>query len=708
MESWTETLPFRLHAAGAAVLCFTIPLLASEGPLPWYTTFLLFSLVFVPAAIQGIPHLNRHPGTNVSRNLPHLAVFLAAWTGVNVMGFNTEYPEISLRYYPDLHGLFPIFYAAGTVTLILMHRRNRTPPALQGWWTLLMMTSLPYTRPLDHHSLGMALPMIVLLHVLLIIPGGSVASPARQPLILISGAAVIVFFVRTVTVLDGAFTDVVPDILFFGSAGLMVGVTMLLFRCCGAQLIRIFYRYLRVHGGILVVLAGAWLVHSVITIGPAALLKYRLWISLIHPNALCVYCGATLFLMGSPGRPPGFNAVSKTIGGALLVMMILTQSRGAVIAAVLTILIAAVLHSRDASPRLRTLPVRIAAACAGLILVLLTWRVRYRLFTAGMIRDRLALWEPALRGLADGMVHSPHRTFTGFGAKTLLAEFVPPDSTHTAFLSLWMQWDRLGRHFHNLFIETAWVWGWPGLLICAGFIGLAFRACTGKHSMKGTGTGFRNALIFLLLAGIADCPYYYPALMIMLSVVIALPAGTALPGHAPQPPASGRNRSVLRRRVFLTGIVILVEWGGIAPLMATRAMELIGNAGIGITPAFAEACLWRAGAAHPPSVQARRELARITAETGRCDDARAILTSPVSGSLDLVRHRAWLERDPEHRSRLLESVLARDPSGITGPNALSELALSLQENEPAAGFRCFQDALVMEDDLVASLIRFGT
>lgn len=708
MKCWYKTLPVRIHAITVVLSGLLIPAFHAETPLPWYSAFAVFTLVFAAASVRAGCFKSARCGSDKRTDVLHSAVYLSTWTGVNVIAMNTHYPEISLRYFPDLHYLFPVFFLAGTAVIVQMLYHRRLSSAVQGWVSVLIMTALPYTRPLDNYTLGMVLPLMTLLYVLHLSYREIIKIHHPKHFFLLTGLVLAVYCLHASAARGGAFADVVPDLLFFGSAIVLGTVTWLLAGRYGQSLIDIFNRFLFFHGAVLSAMAAAWLIRVIVTVEPAAAVKYRLWISLIHPNAISIYFGAVLFILWSVKVPGKSVNPYRILCAVIAVLTILTQSRTAVIAVLLTLVFVLVLHFRQSVTWLRTGRSKwMTAGVAGLTAILL-WRVRYRIFNASTLRDRLALWKPAAEGIKETFFHGGGIPGFGFGSKQKLAAFVTPESDRLDFLTMWMQWDRLGRHFHNLYVETAWLFGWIGLAILIFLIGCVFRvSLTGNRH-----TGFRNALIVLLLTGLADDPFYYPALMVLFCVLTAIPLGT--PGE-PLAETDIRTQSTHRKKkprvfageILVVMVLLLIEWGAVMPRVRTHVLAELGTYWDTRDTAYSERCLRAASTAHPPSEPARHLLIQRLSHTHRCDEARTLLNKFSRYSRTDLRLRGWFQEDPLQRTEILEKALNLDPAGIAGPHILSELALSLLAHAPDEGFNQFENALITEDNLLESLKQFG-
>ncbi|MFO7638491.1 MAG: hypothetical protein R6X14_04185, partial [bacterium] len=94
-----------------------------------------------------------------------LLVFLSVWTGLNLLSFKTFFPGDSFRNYPVLPDWFPVFFGVGLCLIFFIWLRKNLSISVKGFFVLCMITSFPYTRPLDHYTLAFSFPLMALAYV---------------------------------------------------------------------------------------------------------------------------------------------------------------------------------------------------------------------------------------------------------------------------------------------------------------------------------------------------------------------------------------------------------------------------------------------------------------------------------------------------------------------------------------------------------------
>ncbi|MBN1295594.1 hypothetical protein JXA80_02360, partial [bacterium] len=704
MTSCADTLALRLHALGIVILAFVLPLTGTAHPIPIHASCLIFLVALMISSSTNQLMLRRLPDCHpqLPESLMH-GVLLALWSGLFVLSANTPFPTVSIRYFPDLVPLYPVFFAIGAASLILIHRILHMTAAMQAWIGVLIMTSLPFTRPLTHNPMGMAFPLTALLFGLhcAIREHRRINSPYRFMRMI--GALVILLIVHGLRSVHRDFEDVVPDALFYLTAtGMMSLCWLLAGRIDSAQIRKRWMMFHKLQLAVMIGMVLMWFIWVIRTLELRAVVTYRLWISLIHPNALALYLAIVIMLLKPWENPRQRSIMERFASLSAVILLILTQSRGVLLGCAVTGFILFLdPGTRRGRGGGRRIGLWIGSGIGVLSSAWYVWHIHYRLVTSGMIRDRLTLWRAAYRGLWPLDFSLVSMTGFGWGAKDRIACQVVESSETIRFLKLWLTWDRLGRHFHNIVVEAAWAGGIAGVLL----VGLlAVRVLRTAHRIPGL-TGFYAAASLILIAGMVDCPVYYPFLMVTISGIVGIVLGSS--SH----PASSCSEKRFRGSFIAIAFILLIEWLIVPGWCLTACRTQLALRWMETSAEFAEACLYRAATAVPPSYDAARTWAERCLVKGRCDTVRTQLRQWVDGgrisAVEVNRLRAWLEPDEKKRSMYLMEAWNQDPQGLTGRSLAGETAISLLATGDLSGERVFKQAILQEPHLIRDLLGHG-
>jgi tetratricopeptide (TPR) repeat protein/O-antigen ligase len=658
MKSFYKHIPIVLHTLLVVLLSILTGLLE-----PWRPEFIVKNLMMPGIVLIGgllsLCLYSKLEKNDIDVNICcDLLVFLSVWTGVNILAFKTVYPGDSVRNIPDLNRLFPVFFGLGILIIILVSSKRTLNVSVKVWIVLFMMLSLPYTRPLDQHTLAMSLPLVTALYAIHR-DFECVAKIFRYPgIFLFTAFSFFILSFRIVTAIQSDFDSVIPDMLFFTS------LFLLFILCLSASLnspvsfVSVFKKSIFFQVMILVLLALYWIIQTVATWGLMSILTYRLWISLLHPNALAAYLVTAIFIMAPWRKVDKFHKGYLVLSIISVFLFLLTQSRGMLAAALIGPFLS---YSRHfASGRvLRLIKQRwvfVTGATALIVTGVLLLRVHYRLINSDMIQDRLTIWGYFIQRI----LHQPLTGF-GFGSKPLLAAHVSePFMQNIQFMRLWMGWDRLGQHFHNLYLETWWIFGIPGLALL-----LTGLMCAVKN--RRVLVELRTATVVLMIFSLFDCPFYYPAIMVSFLTIVAI-AWTS--GKHPRDVKPFLSSIILRKTILCLIILVCL----IMPLNAFyhRFVYALGMHYSKTDSDLAQKYLRRASFGAPRSVKAAEHLVTQKLKQGRCLDAVSFIdlflqkiNAPVIG---LMRSGAWLDRNPEHRLNRLIEICDLDPGRILSEN----------------------------------------
>lgn len=627
-------------------------------------------------------------------------VFLSLWTAAGILAMKTGFPPLSIRNQPDLNQMFPIIFLLGALLILHLLHRSHLPFALKGWVMLFMLTSFPLTRPIDHHSLGMVLPLMSVLYTL------HRAGPCMERItrIPVLRNGLLLFFVfpmvRLLGSFRGDFGQAVPEILFWLTVFLTILLTAgtaYLFPLQSRSVIRTAVAW---HIVVLLLLAILRTFRVAAEWGLSSIVTFRLWLSLLHPNAVGLYLAAAIALLASRTNAQPKNILRITSLISALIMLLLTQSRGALLALVITsfifLLRAKFLHIKVPVPR----PLTVIAALAGLgVTALMISKAGYRLIDASMASDRIALWEAGFKGVLQQPIigHGP-------GTKLVLARFVPNDSPkHNEFFHLWLNWDKLGRHFHNIPIEIMWFFGIPGLLLMVAALYYSVRFWRPRSLI------WSYPALVLLLGGLVDFPFYYSAVMVLGASLIGSLIGISRAGHSDGEEVSNRKTTLSCR--VLPGMLLIIYLLYITP--AVSRCYQIARAWIAAAPnPMQQKSGMHSGVIFPSFKLAEKHVDDLLADH-HSEEARLFLESygkTCSGwTGNFLRRLAWLTDNPSRRHEVLSGILEQDPQSLLTSSPFPELFLNslagFQNDETEKWFR---RSILTDTEFLRQLRQFGT
>lgn len=695
-----------LHSIIILALSFFIPLLEpySSRDLP------KAAMLFIPTLAAGyIFFILKTRFYKISRNFYEccdLTVFLSVWTGLNQFSFKTMYPPVSVRNYPLISGFFPVFFVLGIVVIFYAWSNRNMVFAQRAWLVVFMLVSLPYTRPLDHYTLAMCFPLMALLYTIHR-DTGMISNILRNRTAAVVFTLICIFFVYQVAkALTHDFDHAVPDMLLFSTAVFTFFlVTAVASANNGNSMNSLIKKCVAAHVGLIVVLGTMWIIWTASSWGPMSILKYRLWISLLHPNAVAAYLAASIFILEPWKKSSTGHFLRVSIAAAALFMLLLTQSRGMMLALILAPLIFTI-HHYQAIRTLITGRKRWLIVTLGLCVVpavLIINRVHYRLINTQMIQDRIGLWQAGWKGISDRLM-----TGFGFGSKTNLAAYVTdPFSKHFDFLQLWMSWDRLGRHFHNLFLEVIWISGLPGLLL---FLFIICRAFFRKRPHR-QNAGIYTSALALLVFGFFDCPFYYPAIMFLGTSLLGMllsssPDVTNSPVYTHQETIPWKG-SVIPAAAALGVLLVLI-----VPVFHQRCLFAFGIHQLKYDVEKSEKLLKASAFYWPPSSKAAEKIVYSLLERGECIDAISTIDAFVKRTgmpaIQLKRIHAWLERHEIDRIHQLRNAWMSDPSGLLDNNLAPEIFLMQISSGTTEHNVDIMDSLLVDEHFYSLLLEYGT
>jgi len=697
MRFLIDKLYTRLNAVSIILLSFLIPSVSLSDCYSWRMNFFLFLLIAASAAF----YLKFSKSTTLflERFIDFL-VLLSLWIGLFAISMETPYPMLSIRNFPDFHNYFPVLFCLGVIFLIYMIRNNEMPVYFIGPGMILLMTSLPFTRPLDQNIFGMSYPLMGLLYTLQRSTRIFSSIKRKFSFILIGSLSVVLLGIQAFRAHYFDFTQIIPKLLFL-TVGILSFFMFWLIGSVNAKKTTALFRKFNAWHVLLIALPGlSWFVWMVYTSGFLSILKYRLWIALLHPNALGVFFAMMVFI----SEPWLFAAEKRKSGYVLFLVTVLmltfTQSRGAISAAIIVGYFIFAFHNKKIHSKL----LKSGMVLAFIVAVLLSWRVRYRLFDTGMLNDRFALWKPVFTNLS--FLKTKLLFGFGIGAKQQLAEMITPAHSNLEFIRLWMSWDHLGQHFHNIYIEIFWLAGFAGILLAGAIILSVYR----KETSAGNLTGLKAAFTILLLSGLVDCPIYYPAIMILLCSIAGIISGSKTPEVVQSHQDTSKNTRQFDFLPAATLIIFFLEFCLIVNPLRTQFMLVQGTDEDREEESRYEYLL-NATKQIPPSINAAEQIVNILIEKNQCSELEGFLKKlPEKTRMQscLLRYTyICLIEDAEIRSDYFAEIIKNDPEGVTELDVLPVIALTMFSFDEIKGREIFKRALLKDDRLVQSLMNFG-
>lgn len=630
MSFLTESLQFRIHSLTIIVLCLYISLIDSVEFQSVIITAGLYFLTFAIAIIaSNLTPQFRDINSNRSFDL---VILLACWTGLNIVSFQTVFPEISQRNFPDPHTLLPILFSSGLVVITFLFLKSKGNLLTTSVMTLSMCMIFPYTRPLDSHPLGYVFPLFIGLHTIhRHLPGLKVLS--KRKLLPALSTALFIFSVNLFHLDNYDYVTLVPCLLLSALFVVFFIIIALLTASSEQKTVQLLKTIIFFHVILLGTLTCIRAVWMTITLEFSSVLKYRLWLNLVHPNALALFLGISVFII-APWRETGnFKRYSWLVTSLALGMLVMTQSRGAILALFITATILFLYH-RQRSASISTGRFVLFITGFSTLMALILWRVRYRLLDSGMIDDRMMLWR-SLRNYIPKASMTEILLGHGFQQRSAIGVSALKSGSHSAFLELWLTWDRLGQHFHNIFFELFWVSGIIGLLL-----GVLLVINVFKSQKKHFASDLKAAFAFTLLFGLVDCPVYYPAIFISVAFIPAYLLN--IKAECSRKAAHTRQPVLTQSLIFLV-LCLVLEITIIGGTARTHSFLSGGKHWSLLNYEKGTRLLVKAGTRSPISLEAVHLAAVTLMEKGQCADATELIHSHKAQSEKLASLGLWMD-----------------------------------------------------------------
>ncbi len=359
-----------------------------------------------------------------------------------------------------------------------------------------------------------------------------------------------------------------------------------------------------------------------------------------HPNAMATFLEGGIPLavaLALSSRRPLERVGAVLVGASLGYALLLTASRGAWVALVVTAFLTAALWARRRLPARVGLPLALAVlglALAGLVVLFLLGPDRVPGLRSALARaaSRFTLYANSLHLLRD-------YPLTGIG----LGETFPLIYSYDVLL---LQVPFL-NYAHNLFLA---VWLNHGLLGLLGLLWLlvAFLSLLGRGIREGASPLFWGAslgVVVLLLHGLTDAPQYVDGGWVMPPLYALLGLAVAAGPRRPATAKAGRRRLQMVLPGVLVLLLVILTWpflratyelnrGAVQEIQADLAPNLTEGEREGLRTAAADH-YQAALRAWPEQTMAHRRLGLLALEAGEFEAAVVHL------------ERAW-RGDPTH------------------------------------------------------------
>ncbi|MBN1354766.1 tetratricopeptide repeat protein [bacterium] len=695
----TGYMLYRGHLVFVILLCLWMPLSvdADFSTLAW--VYGLFSAAAVVAVCQG-------KVSGRGSKTWEIMAYLAVVAGIVLSGLSMDTPSLSPDNFPPL-GIFNALSGLAMAVFILVAQGKNISPVQIGIWTTLYSSNLFLTQALDKYPYAIICPFLAVLvtriYILWHPSEGEGGNPLRIPLAAAT-AYLLLFIIQGWNHQSRTFY---VDVVLLFTALLTVDVAG---KCAGKRGCRcgsILFIWQSLTICCLVAL-GLWrLIWLSQSFGFATSATFKLWVALIHPNAIgaCVAGSLPVLMSAEIGKMK--NGSRIFLLSVSIIVLLATLSRGSWISCL--VVAAAYLswlwiHRERMQGRVFINKGLWMAGASVLVFgVVLIGAVTYRIFNAETLHNRLLLWKTALNGIASRPLFGH-----GIGDHDSLSRFVTdPFHDHIMFFADWYKWDRLGRHFHSILIEIPWLFGATGtalfLWILAALIHGMFR---NRGRIQPPGLHAAAGFFILVLTGLFDCVFYYPALLILAAMLLGIATGNMRLASEPGPYAPS---GLLRRlKVPILLVLICIEIPGVMfPFLGThwKARGLMKRES---EPWWALSAFEKAVFYRPWDADIHLEIVSLHLVLGQTDSVYDDFEKIHSHHPDAARINAilaWLAPSSVDRIRLLKNAVTIDPAGLSGMEHFSDLGMaSCIEGDMDRGMKTLKKAYLLDPILPGNLL----
>jgi tetratricopeptide (TPR) repeat protein/O-antigen ligase len=637
-----------------------------------------------------------------------LVIMESVIAGLTLASVNTRLPLQSNENFPPLEMIF-IANAIILNLVILTGIRKNLASAILHWIVMLWSSGILYSQPLDKFPQAAIFPLLAAIQACVSLDmhgnGFGYRSMMRDSIfwpIPVLILLAIIQYCRTWNNHSSAFYN---DLALIITCILTILITDRIIRLHGFLIFRILVYFLSWNATVLFLLAlwrYLWLFqnHSLGT-----LLSFKLWISLIHPNALGAYLAGMIPLQATGRVLPRYFRLG--IICISLAMIMATLSRGSWISCasgmILFYLISRKSARKKSSNYFQKRWLLITGALFCVVFVLLMTQIAYRIFAIDPLMDRLILWNLSFHGISD------HPFFgVGMSNHDFLSRYIhDPFELDRSFLKDWYHWDRLGRHFHSLYIEILWAAGISGLIAFMGVVvPIITRSIKSFHNLPFWNLSCMTGMVIMMMGGIADCVFYYTANAVLLSVFIGIVSGNL---HVSSVSKDNRKKIFLsqwRTAILVTFLIVFEIVSIFFPFMgchwAVKGESKYDSDPAGSLASFSKSVMYMPGASEVflRRVQLRSEMGDLPAVKNDLDYLNQ--QYPEIGIVNVLK--GWSIFPEPGAIPFFQRAVSLDPAALSDQEHFSDLALALfLTGHHIQGIQWLKTAFLIDPNLPAIL-----
>jgi len=320
----------------------------------------------------------------------------------------------------------------------------------------------------------------------------------------------------------------------------------------------------------------------------------------------------------------------------------------------------------------------------------------------GTVKDRFILWRLGFQSVSDNLFG------VGISNHIKIAEYIDdPFYEKISFLQNWMNWDRLGMHFHNVPLEAAWIAGIPGLIVYFWIFLLFIR---GLYRCRVSGLKPVQAYIalsffVLIISGWGDCTLYYPGLAVVAAVIFGMNSILLTP-FPPPPERESRGTRSARTIVEFAALMMLEFFIVLVPL-CSRSLQTQGTQMISTHPEKAEILLRTASKLTPWDAANHETMITMYRDSMRLDDMYHSINWLYAKHPEMISNTVragWDFYICFGSTEYLRHAVQLDPAGLICGEHQSDLALASYLNgDVETGGSMLKHSILLNPDIPGML-----
>ncbi len=667
-----------------------------------------FILVFWGLSFSGLfAALYKKYGNSIT--VTEFSAFMSIIIGLTLAALETTVQPLTPESYPPLKYIY-LFLCPFMTGILFWAAKSAWTTIEISWLLVLWSMSLIYTQPMDKYPVAVAyliFPLLIGITALIKTssPGPITVRSFLNPL----SPAAAFLFAQVLWGWSHQSETFNTDILLFTSALLFILVTASVmsrnpFRCMEAV-----YYALTLNFILLTILALARYVWLIKPNAIQTLLAFKLWISLIHPNVVAAYLAASLpiLLIASFRFSKGIR-ISALILIPILIMLTLSRNAWGVLLVGMVYLLAPYAirkyHTHQESAFQKNMLRGFIISIVFIFLFLLK-SIPYRVLSADSIRNRLEIWRLCLSGIFDKPVW-------GHGLSNhsvLAAKVLDPTNPQIEFLRKWMHWDRLGRHFHSVYLEILWLGGLVALAVILFLVVGIIKARTGSAKYRGQwDRNVKTGMMMLLLNGLFDCVFYYPGMMMLFSLLLGILWGSNRNNSLSEYSDLVRRKMPVAFFMLIMLFLILLIW---MPFMGSH-WEKRGDKNIPLKPQWAIPAYRKATLYRPWDVSILQKLLKAEAgvkRTAAIPDMLHRILKTQPRDIKALEILSWQTFKSTCALDGFTKAVRLDPSGVLSGEHFSDLGMAQCIcGQDDAGEKSLITAYMMNPELCSQFIESFT